>query len=307
MSVDQHLSPSPVLESSTRRAAELREDVLLRAADVGLNAPTRLGHRRGRVVGLGLAAASVAAALLVAPTLLSSDDDGRPNPLAGIAVAAERSDRPPLEDGRVIHRVELTRQTSTSKDLQIDRRTDTWVLRDGRSFERTTDLRSGTAPDDRVVTSASGPMGGLRTPAAVAGLPTDPDELVRRVADLPPDAELDGPARQRATEGLLAVLYDGYAPADVYAAALRAFGSLPGLRVVHDAVAGETTVSHWMTSKRGDEVLTFRDRDGALVRLRASTSQDGGAEQTSRFSVETVDGVPADVRRAAERQAVQQR
>lgn len=307
MSVDQHLSPSPVLESSALRTAELREDVLLRAAATRTADPTPLGRHRRHVAGLGLGAASLAAALLVAPTLLPSDDTGRPNPLAGIAAAAERSDRPALEDGQVVHRVERTRQTSTSKDLQIDRRTDTWVLRDGRSFERTTDLRPSTAPADRVVTSSSGPSGGLRTPAAVADLPTDPDDLVRRVAGLPPGAELDGPARQRATEGLLAVLYDGYAPADVHAAALEAFGSLPGLRVDHDAAAGETTVSHWMTSKRGDEVLTFRDRDGALVRLRASSSQDGGAEQTSQFSVETVDGVPADVRRAAERQAAQQR
>ncbi|MEH3033601.1 MAG: hypothetical protein PGN07_06090 [Aeromicrobium erythreum] len=307
MSIDQQLSPSPVLERSTRRVEELRGDVLARASRVTPDgpAPVRRPTRR-RVLAVGLVAAAAAGALVVGPSLLPAEDSGRPNPLAAVAAAAEGTDRGPLATGEVVLRVERLRQTASTPNLRIDRRTETWVLPDGRFYERSTDLRPGTDPEDRVFTYASDPMNPLRTPVAVAELPTDPDALVRRVAQVPPGAEVDDAARRRAAEALVGVLSDGYAPSDVYATALTALGSVPGVRVRHDAAAGETTVSHWMQSKRGDETLTFRDRDGALVRLEASTTQDGGAQQVSRFSVRRVDAVPAEVRRAAERQAEEQ-
>ena len=300
MSIDHLFAISPALETSTPRVEELRADILERAHQEPAQTARSARHRRPLLVSA--AAAAVAAALVVGPSLLPGDGPGRPNPHAAVAAAAERSGLPTVGRGQVLHRVERIRQTG-ARGLQIDARQESWTLPDGTSYERRTDLRPQADPAAKVSVSYDDVVAGDQfTPAQVAGLPTDPDDLMQALAGSR-QAENRGPDTVGvARELLIQIIVDGYAPADVWSAAIAALGATPGIEVRHDAARGETTVSHWMESKRGEESLVLRDSDGALLRLRAESRQDGGAVQTSRFAVDVVDEVPADVRRAASRQ-----
>lgn len=301
------LAPDPA--ESGERVAALRGDVLDRALDqthVQAHAQARAqalrsasrGRARRRWAISGLAAATVAAALVVGPTLLPSHDGMPPNPLTPLAQAAARSGMPALDRGQVLHRVVRATQVGGDGKVQIDARYDYWTLADGRSYERRTDFRPEIAPKYRVVTTYEDVVGGGDlTPAEIAKLPTEPEALLEAIGRSRQAGNAPGLDLRR--DLLLQILYKGYAPSKVWAAAIEALGSFPEVKVDTSEV-GLTTVSFWMDSKEGTDAMTFRDSDGALVAQRATTTQDGGATYTAEVPVnEILDAVPAGVRAAA--------
>lgn len=285
------LAPDPA--ESRERVAALRGEVL----DQALRTAPRSSSRRRWVAG-GLAAATVAAALVVGPTLMPSHDGTAPNPLTPLAQAAAKSGMPALDAGQVLHRVVRAKQVGGDGKVQIDTRYDYWTLADGRQYERRTDFRPGIEPRYRVVTDYSDAVGSDSfTPAQIARLPTQPGALLDALADSPQAASYGGGDPRQAL--LLQILYNGYAPAKVWAAAIEALGGYPEVRIDTSQV-GLTTVSYWMDSKEGTDAMTFRDSDGALVSQRATTAQDGGATYTAEVPVnEIVDGVPPGVKAEA--------
>lgn len=292
MLLDERLTA--LAPDSRERVAALREDVLDRA----LRATPPVATSRRRWLAGGVAAATVAAALVVGPTLLPSHDGAAANPLTPLAQAAAKSGMPTLDKGQVLHRVLRIKQVGGDGKVEIDRRDDYWTLADGREYRRMTDFRPGIEPKYRVITTYEDVVGGGDfTPAEIAKLPTEPEALLEAIGKSRQAKNAPGFDLRR--ELLLQIIYRGYAPAKVWAAAIEALGSFPEVKVDTSQV-GLTTVSFWMDSKEGTDAMTFRDSDGALVAQRADTAQDGGAVETVEVPVnEVLDEVPADVRAAA--------
>jgi hypothetical protein len=295
MTVDTRLEElAPNLEHSTERVALIRSQVLARAAALD-HAPRRRPQQRpGRrwMVG-GVVAAAAASALVVGPTLIPDSDPFAANALTPLAQAAERTEVPPLSNGRVLHRTTEYRQTDTTSGKVTNMRWEEWTLENG-TFYRQTTVDGKIGPVEYWNTPSASDF----TPREIAALPTDPARLLEAVKDSPQATSNIG-GDPRAVQSLLGtIIYGGYAPTKVWAAAIEAYGSFDNVQVRIDDAKNVTYVTE--VAKGGPLTMRFDSTTGKLLGYDSTSPEDGGRTETMTVLLSKVeDGVPARITDAA--------
>lgn len=297
MTVDirlEELAPDPA--HSAERVARIRAQVLARAAALD-HAPRRRPQQRpGRRWAVSGALAAVAAgALVIGPTLIPNADPFAANALTPLARAAERTEVPPLSNGRVLHRTTEYRTTATASGKVTTMRWDEWTLGDG-TFYRQSTVDGTVSPVEYWDMSSPDDF----TPREIAALPTDPAGLLRAVKDSPQAANNIGAVRHPEQALLGAIIYGGYAPTKVWAAAIEAYGSFDDVRVRVDEAKSLTYVTE--VAKGGPLTMLFDSTTGQLLGYDSTSPQDGGRTETMRVRLSKVeDGVPARIADGAQR------
>jgi hypothetical protein len=290
MTVDDRLrdlAPDPT--QSAERAARLRAQVLARATAVDAAPRSRPRRPVRRWVAAGLVTAAVASALVIGPTLVPDADSFAANALTPLARAAESTDVPPLSDGRALHRVTEYRTTEMSTGKVTLMTWDEWTLEDG-TFYRQTTVDGKVGPVEYWDTPGSTEL----SPKDIADLPTDPAALLDAVEKSPEVTSTIASDRDPAKALLGTIIYGGYAPTKVWAAAIEAYGSFEDVQVRTDAAEGRTYVTEIV--KGGPLVLSFDSNTGRLLGYDSTTTQDGRRTETMRVLVSKVEPrVPAGV------------
>ncbi len=290
MTVDTRLEElAPDLAYSAEQVARIRAQVLSRAAsveDAQRRQPQQL-HRRW-IVG-GVVAVAAACALVIAPTLIPNAEPFAANALTPLAQAAERTEVPPLSNGRVLHRTTEHRMTETATGKVTIMEWDEWTLGDGTFYRQTTvDGKAELVEYWDIIGSDE------FTPGEIAALPTDPAGLLKAVKDSPkatPYLVGDRPVEQ---DLIGTIIYRGYAPTKVWAAAIEAYGSFDDVQVRVDESKDLTYVTEIV--KGGPLTMQFDSTTGQLLGYDSTSPQDGGRTDTMRVSLSRVeDGVPARI------------
>lgn len=296
MTVDTRLEELiPDSAYSAERVARIRTQVLARAAalDEAPQPRTQRGPQKRWMVG-GVVAAAAAGALVIGPTLIPNADPFAANALTPLAQAAERTEVPPLSDGRVLHRTTEHRMTETATGKVTTVRWDEWTLGDG-TFYRQTTVDGKVEPPQYWDIIASDEF----TPGEIAALPTDPAGLLEAVKDSPQAATNTG-GDYRPEQALVGtIIYRGYAPTKVWAAAIEAYGSFDDVQVRTDEAKNLTFVTE--IAKGGPLTMRFDSTTGQLLGYDSTSPQDGGRTDTMRVLLAKVeDGVPDRIIDAAQ-------
>lgn len=294
MTVDtrlHELAPDPAY--SAERIALVRAQILARAVALD-DAPAPRPRRRPRLLVGGALAVAAAAALIVGPVVDSGPGPFAANALTPLAQAAEHTEVPPLSDGRVWHRITDYKSTQTTSGKVTNMRWEEWTLGNGTFYRQTTvdgkifpvELWDIPSPDEF-------------TPSQVAALPTDPASLLKAVEDSPQAA--NNVADPRAAQALLgAIIYRGYAPTKVWAAAIEAYGSFDDVQVRVDEPNNLTFVTE--IAKGGPLTMRFNSTTGQLLGYDSTSPQDGGLTSTMRVRLSTVEtALPARIADEAQR------
>lgn len=290
MTVETRLQElAPDLEHSAERVALIRSQVLARAVAVDHASGHRPQQRPvRRWVAGGVVAAAAAGALVVGPTLVP--DPAGPfaaNALTPLAQAAERTEVPPLSNGRVLHRTTGYRQTDTTSGKVTTMRWEEWTRENGSFYRRTT-VDGKVGPIEYWNSVPSGDF----TPGEIAALPTDPARLLKAVTESPQAASSDGGDVPVARYLLGTIIYRGYAPTKVWAAAIEAYGSFQNVQVHTDKAKNLTYVTE--VAKGGPITMRFDSGTGKLLGYDWTSPEDGGrAETMTVFLSKVEDGVPA--------------
>jgi hypothetical protein len=167
-------------------------------------------------------------------------------------------------------------------------RQEEWTLGDG-TFYRQTTVDGEVGPVEYLDFTSPGEF----TPREIADLPTSPAGLLKAVKDSPQAA--NGVGDPRGVQGLLgAIIYRGYAPTKVWAAAIEAYGSFDDVQVRVDEAKGLTYVTE--VAKGGPLMTRFDSATGRLLGYDATSPQDGGRTDTMRVLLSRVEnGVPARI------------
>lgn len=282
------LAPDPAY--SAEQVALIRARVLDRATALD-EAPRHWPLRRPRrrlLVGVALAM-TVAGALTLGPVLDSGPGPFAANALTPLAQAAQRTEVPPLSNGRVLHRVTEHRMAEAATGKVITMRQEEWTLGDGTFYRRTTVDGAEAGP----VEFSGPPASDDLTPGEIAALPTDPAGLLKAVKDSPQAAQCgEGCSGEQALLGT--IIYRGYAPTKVWAAAIEAYGSFDDVQVRVDEAKHLTYVTE--VAKGGPLTMRFDSATGQLLGYDSTSPQDGGRTDTMRVLLSKVeDGVPARV------------
>jgi len=290
MNVDSRVRElAPDLDRSQERVARLRAQVLRRATDPG-NRPSLQSGRpsvRRWVMG-GVIATAAASALVVGPTLIPNTEPFAANALTPLAQAAEKIDVPPLSGGRVLHRITEYRQTETTSGKVTLVRWEEWTLADGEYYRQIT-VDGKIAPVEYMDVISSVDF----TPRQIAALPTDPAALLEAIEDSPQAAHSS--TDPNAAQALLStIIYRGYAPTKVWAAAIEAYGSFDDVRVRVDEARGITFVTE--TAKGGPITERFDTATGQLLGYDSTSPQDGGRTEAMRvISSKVENDIPAQI------------
>jgi hypothetical protein len=283
----QELAPDPAY--SAERVALIRARVLDRAAAHDDASRRRHLPRPGRRVLVGGALAlTVAGALIIGPVLDSGPGPFAANALTPLAQAAQRTEVPPLSNGRVLHRTTEHRMTEAASGKVTTMKEEEWTLGDG-TFYRQTTVDGDVGPVEYSGTAAPDDF----TPGEIAALPTDPAGLLKAVKDSPQAA--NNVVDPKAAQPLLgAIIYRGYAPTKVWAAAIEAYGSFDDVQVRVDEVKHLTYVTE--VAKGGPLTMRFDSATGRLLGYDSTSPQDGGRTDTMRVLLSKVEnGVPARI------------
>ena len=297
MTVDtrlQELAPDP--ELSAERVALIRAQVLARAGALDHTPRRRPQQRPGRrwMVG-GVVAVAAASALVIGPTLIPKADPFAANALTPLAQAAERTEVPPLSDGRVLHRTTEYRMTETASGKVTNMRWEEWTLDDG-TFYRQTTVDGTVGPTEHWDTPSSSDF----TPREIAALPTDPARLLKAVEGSPQASSYSGGDRAGEQSLLGTIIYGGYAPTKVWAAAIEASGSFDDVQVRVDEAKNLTFVTE--VAKGGPLTILFDSTTGQLLGYDSTSPQDGGRTETMKVSLSEVeDGLPTRIADGAQR------
>ena len=292
MTIDNRLEElAPSHAQSAERVTRIRDEVLAHAVASHRPAPERPAWRtRSRRPWLlaGAAAAACATALVVGPTLAPAPEPFAANALTPLARAAEQTEVPPLSGGRVLHRVTQYRQTQGTSERVTVMKWEEWTLNDGTYYRQTT--VDGEAGPIEYWDAAPSEF----SPSEIAALPTDPAKLLEAVEGSEQvTSSLQGD-RSAAEEALGRIIYGGYAPTKVWAAAIEAYGSFDDVQVRVDEEKKLTFVTE--VAKGGPLTMLFDSRTGQLRGYDATSPQDGGATESMRVSLSQVeDGLPARV------------
>lgn len=96
------------------------------------------------------------------------------------------------------------------------------------------------------------------------------------------------------------IIYRGYAPTKVWAAAIEAYGSFDDVKVHIDQAKRLTYVTE--VAKGGPLTMRFDSATGRLLGYSSTSPQDGGSTETMKVSLSRVeDGVPARITDSAKR------
>ena len=291
MTIDSRLhelAPDPAY--SAEQVSLIRARVLDRAValeDVSRPRPQRRPGRR-LLVG-GALAMTVAGALIVGPVLDSGPGPFAANALTPLAQAAQRTEVPPLSNGRVLHRTTEHRMTDSSGKVTIMRQEE-WTLGDGTFYRRTTVDGEEAGP----VEFSGPPASDDFTPGEIAALPTDPAGLLKAVKDSPQAAHYCGAGCTGEQALVGTIIYRGYAPTKVWAAAIEAYGSFDDVEVRVDEAKHLTYVTE--IAKGGPLTMRFDSATGRLLGYHSTSPQDGGRTDTMRVLLSRVEGgVPAQI------------
>lgn len=284
----QELAPNP--EHSTERVARIRADVLARAAALDTTPERRTPARPSRRwMVSGIAAAAAVSALLIVPGQMSDDDVFAANALTPLAQAAERTDVPALANGRVLHRITDYRQTAASSGEVTLMRWEEWTLADG-SFYRQTTVDGKVGPVEHWDNASSTDL----TPNEIAALPTNPADLLAALRNSPHVPVHSGDAQPGEQALLGTIIYGGYAPTEVWAAAIEAYGSFDDVEVRTDEAKNLTHVT--MIEKGGPLTMRFDSATGQLRGYESTSSQDGARSETMTVRLSEVeDRLPARI------------
>lgn len=291
MTVDtrlQQLAPDPA--HSAERVAHIRAQVLARAsaADRPSRRLPRLAQGRRRVAG-GIVAVAAASAMVIGPTVWPTSDPFAANALTPLAQAAESTEVPPLSNGRVLHRTTEYHTTETASGKVTNMRWEEWTLDDGTFYRRTT-VDGKTSPVEYMDTPSSADF----APREIAALPTDPADLLKAVRESPEASSYLGGDRSAERQLLGMIIYGGYAPTRVWAAAVEAYGSFDDVRVRVDEARNQTLVTE--VAKGGPLTMLFDNSTGQLLGYDSTSPQDGGRTETMRVVLSKVeDSVPARI------------
>lgn len=288
MTVDTRLEElAPDLAYSAERVALIRAQVLARAAGDAPRRQPQRSHRRWMVGGI--VAVAAASALIIGPTLIPNAEPFAANALTPLAQAAERTEVPPLSNGRVLHRTTEHRMTETETGKVITMRWDEWTLGDG-TFYRQTTVDGKVEPVQYWDIVGSDEF----TPGEIAALPTDPAALLKAVKDSPKATPYLAGDRPVERDLIGTIIYRGYAPTKVWAAAIEAYGSFDDVQVRVDEAKNLTYVTEIV--KGGPLTMRFDSTTGQLRGYDSTSPQDGGRTDTMRVSLSRVeDGVPARI------------
>ena len=297
MTVDTRLEElAPDLAHSAERVAHIRAQVLARAGALDHAARRQPQQRPGRrwMMG-GVVAVAAASALVIGPTLIPNADPFAANALTPLAQAAEHTEVPPLSNGRVLHRTTEYRTTETASGKVTNMRWEEWTLDDG-TFYRQTTVDGTIDPVEYWDTSSSDDF----TPREIAALPTDPAGLLKAVKDSPQASNNIGGDRRPEQALLGTIIYRGYAPTKVWAAAIEAYGSFDDVQVRVGEAKNLTYVTE--VAKGGPLTMLFDSTTGQLLGYDSTSPQDGGRTETMRVRLSKVeDGVPARIADGAQR------
>lgn len=291
----QELAPDPAY--SAEQVALIRAQVLDRAVAVDDAPRHRLLRRPGRrlLVG-GALALTVAGALIIGPVLDSGPGPFAANALTPLAQAAQRTEVPPLSNGRVLHRTTEHRMTEAASGKVTTMRQEEWTLGDGTFYRQTTVDGQESGP----VEFSGPPASDDFTPGEIAALPADPAGLLEAVKDSPQAAHYcgDGCSGEQALLGT--IIYRGYAPTKVWAAAIEAYGSFDDVQVRVDKAKRLTYVTE--VAKGGPLTMRFDSATGRLLGYHSTSPQDGGRTDTMRVLLSKVEtGVPPRIVADAQR------
>jgi hypothetical protein len=280
MNVDSRLQElAPSHEYSTDRAACIRVDVLARATALNTVPERRSSARAGRRwMVSGIAAVAAVSALLIVPTQMRHDDAFAANALTPLARAAERTEVPALANRQVLHRITDYRQTVTSSGAATLVRWEEWTLADGTLFRQTT-VDGKIGPVERWANVPSTHL----TPSEIAALPTNPADLLVTLRNSPRSD--DDPLGEQALLGT--IIYDGYAPTGVWAAAIEAYGSFDDVEVRTDKSKNLTYVN--VVAKGGPLAMRFDSTTGQLRGYESTSPQDGGRSESMTVRLSRVE------------------
>jgi hypothetical protein len=291
----QELAPDPAY--SAEQVGLIRARVLDRAAALDDTSRRRTLPRPGRrlLVG-GALALTVGGALIIGPVLDPAPGPFAANALTPLAQAAQRTEVPPLSNGRVLHRTTEHRMTEAASGKVTNMRQEEWTLGDG-TFYRQTTVDGEVGPVEYSGPSASDDF----TPGEIAALPTDPAGLLKAVKNSPQAASYCGDGCSGEQSLLGTIIYRGYAPTKVWAAAIEAYGSFDDVQVRVDEAKHLTYVTE--VAKGGPLTMRFDSATGRLLGYHSTSPQDGGRTDTMRALLSKVEnGVPARIVSDARRQ-----
>ena len=289
MTVDTRLQEAaPDLTFSAERVAVVRAQVLDRA--IAHDSARRLRSQRParRLLVGGALALAVAGALILGPVLKPGPSPFAANALTPLAQAAQRTEVPPLSNGRVLHRITEHRMTEAASGKVTTMREEEWTLGDGSYYRQMT-----VAGDVGPVEYSDAPGSDDFSPGEIAALPTDPAGLLKAVKDSPQARNCgDGCSGE---QGLLGtIIYRGYAPTKVWAAAIEAYGSFDDVQVRVDQAKRLTYVTE--VAKGGPLTMRFDSATGQLLGYESTSPQDGGRTDVMRVHLSKVeDGVPTRI------------
>ncbi|MGW3288242.1 CU044_5270 family protein [Streptomyces sp. NPDC001002] len=172
-------------------------------------------------------------------TIGAADPKGAPQLLDRISLAAADTSETAVQEGQFVYiasKVASTypksvdgKDSIVSEELH-DRQT--WMSPDGRKGWL---IEAGQTSKDGITLDSNVPLSGAYD--ALVKLPTDPDELLRRIykeSDANRDPEV--PRDQAAFVAIGDLLTESYPPADVAATLYKAAAKIPGVVAVDDAV-----------------------------------------------------------------------
>lgn len=291
MTIDTRLQElAPEIAQSKERTAAIRAQVLTRAAAVDSPSP-QAARRVGRRWLIGGVLAVAAAGALVFGPVLNSPDAGpfAANALTPLAQAAKGTEVSPLTGGRVLHRTTEHRMTEMASGKTTLMQWEEWTRDDGRFYRQTTvDGKTGPVEYWDVLSSSD------FTPRDIADLPTDPGGLIEAIRESSQASSLIAQGDAVVRELLGAIIYRGYAPTKVWAAAIEAYGSFDDVQVHVDVAKNRTFVTE--VAKGGPLTMQFDSATGQLLGYDSTSPQDGGRSDTMRVTLSRVeDGVPPSI------------